>query len=69
MRKLTLLKYLTFYSLIAFLYTGVSFILFINNHMVDERIDSMQQMTHLTLYYIVEPELHPKDYKITKSKS
>ena len=70
MKKLPLLRYFTFYSLIAFLFTGVSLILFINNHMVNERIDSMEQMSHLVLYSVVEPELSQNDYKtaLTKDK-
>lgn len=70
MNKLPLLKYFTFYSLIAFLFTGTSLILFINSHMVNERIESMEQMTHLSLYSIIEPELYPNDYKsaLTKEK-
>ena len=70
MKKLPLLRYFTFYSLIAFLFTGVSLVLFINNHMINERINSMEQMSHLVLYSIVEPELSPNDYKsiLTKGK-
>lgn len=68
MKKLSLLKYFTFYSLIAFLFTGVSLILFINNHMVNDKINSMEQMTHISLDYIVEPELSSADYNATLSK-
>jgi len=68
MKKLPLLKYFTFYSFIAFIFTGVSILLFINSHMINDQIDSMKRMTHLTLYYIVEPELSPKDYNAAISK-
>ena len=68
MNKLPLLKYFTIYSLIAFLITGFSLILFINSHMINERIDSIEQMTHLALDYIVEPELSTEDYNATLSK-
>lgn len=62
MKKLSLLKYFTFYSLIAFLFTGISLTLFINNHMVNDKIDSMEQITNIALDYIVEPELSTTDY-------
>lgn len=68
MKKLSLLKYFTFYSLIAFLFTGFSLILFINGHMINERIDSIEQMTHMALDYIVEPELSSTDYNAYLSK-
>lgn len=68
MKKLSLLKYFTFYSLIAFLFTGFSLILFINGHMVNDKINSMEQMTHISLDYIVEPELSSADYNATLSK-
>ena len=68
MRNLPLLKSFTFYSLIAFLFTGISIILFINNHMVKDKIDSIRQLAHVTLYCTVEPELSPKDYDTILSK-
>jgi len=68
MKKLPLLKYFTFYSLIAFLFTGVSLLLFINSHMVNDKIDFMEQMTHIALEYIVEPELSTTDYNAALSK-
>ncbi|NOW22496.1 HD-GYP domain-containing protein [Clostridium butyricum] len=68
MKNLSLLKYFTFYSLIAFLFTGFSLILFINGHMVNDKINSMEQMTHISLDYIVEPELSSADYNATLSK-
>lgn len=68
MKKLSLLRYFAFYSLIAFLLTGVSLILFINRHMTNERIDLMEQITHIALDYIVEPELSSTDYNTSLSK-
>jgi len=68
MRKLPLLKYFTFYSLVAFIFTGVSLLLFINSHMINEQINSMEQLTHLTLTDIVEPEFSSKEYNTTISK-
>lgn len=68
MKNLSLLKYFTFYSLIAFLFTGGSLILFINSHMINDKIDSMEQITHIALDYIVEPELSSTDYNATLSK-
>lgn len=68
MKNLPLLKYFTFYSLIAFIFTGVSLLLFINSHMINSQINSMEQVTHLALDYIVEPELSIHDYKTTLSK-
>jgi HD-GYP domain-containing protein (c-di-GMP phosphodiesterase class II) len=68
MKKLSLLRYFAFYSLISFLFTGVSLILFINRHMTNERIDSMEQITHVALDYIVEPELSSTDYNAGLSK-
>jgi hypothetical protein len=38
MKDLPLLKYFTFYSLIAFIFTGVSLLLFINSHMINSKI-------------------------------
>jgi hypothetical protein len=68
MKNLPLLRYFTFYSLIAFLLTGVFLILFINSHMVNDKIDSIEQLANLTLYSPVAPELSPKDYNTTLSK-
>ncbi|MGV8980673.1 hypothetical protein [Clostridium sp.] len=65
MKKLPLLRYFTFYSLIAFTFTGVSLLLFINSHMVNSQIITMEHITHLALDYIVEPELSINDYKTT----
>lgn len=65
MKNLPLLKYFTFYSLIAFIFTGVSLLLFINSHMINSKINSMEHVTHLALDYIVEPELSINDYKTT----
>ena len=68
MKNLPLLRYFTFYSLIAFLFTGVSLILFINSHMVNDKIDSMEQVTHIALDYIINPELSSTDYNAALSK-
>lgn len=68
MKKLLLLKYFTFYSLLAFLFTGGALILFINGHMVNEQINSIEQITHIALDYIIEPELSSNDYNKTLSE-
>lgn len=68
MKNFSLLKYFTFYSLIAFIFTGVSLILFINSHMVNDKINSIEQMAHISLAYIVDPELSSTDYNTTLSK-
>jgi HD-GYP domain len=68
MKNLSLLKYFTFYSAIAFLFTGFSLIFFINNHMINDIIDSIKDVTHVSLDYIVEPELTSADYNTILSK-
>lgn len=68
MKNLSLLKYFTFYSAIAFLFTGFSLIFFINDHMINDQINSIEEVTHVSIDYIVEPELSPADYSTTLSK-
>jgi hypothetical protein len=51
------------YSFIACFITAVLLIIFIRPHVKEDRISSDQQMIHLTLHYIVEPELVTDDFK------
>lgn len=68
MKKLKLLKYFTIYSLIAFIFTGTVLVIFIANHMKNDKINSIEQITHLTLYSIIEPELSSNEYSETLPK-
>lgn len=61
MKNLSLLKYFTFYSAIAFLFTGFFLIFFINDHMINDQINAIEEITHVSIDYIVEPELSPSD--------
>jgi len=36
--------------------------------MINDQIDTIEQLAHLTLYSTIEPELSPKDYKTSLSK-
>jgi putative nucleotidyltransferase with HDIG domain len=71
MRKLQLFKYFIIYSLVAFIFTGALLVFFVDNHMKSTEINSIEQMTHLTLHYIIEPELSSSDYsqKFSKEKA
>ena len=68
MRRLKLLSYFTAYSLIAFIFTGAAIVLFMTTHMKNDKINSIEQVTHLAIHYIIEPELSSSDYLETLSK-
>ncbi|KZL92908.1 HD-GYP domain-containing protein [Clostridium magnum] len=68
MRSLKLLRYFTIYSLIAFIFTGVAIVLLITTHIKNDKINSIEQVTHLAIHYIIEPELSSSDYSQALSK-
>ncbi|WP_411682860.1 hypothetical protein [Clostridium thailandense] len=68
MRRLKLLRYFTIHSLIAFILTGTAMVLLMTTHMKNDKINSIEQMTHLTIHYIIEPELSSSDYSQALSK-
>jgi hypothetical protein len=68
MNKTPFLKYFTIYSLIAFIFTGTAMVLFVSNYIKNDKINSIAQLTNLTLYYTVEPNLSSSDYLQTLSK-
>lgn len=68
MRRLKLLRYFTIYSVIAFILTGTAIVLLMTTHMKNDKINSIEQMTHLTIHYIIEPELSSSDYSQALSK-
>lgn len=58
-----LIKNFIVYSFIACFITAVLLVIFINSHVKKDSIYSEQQFVHLTLHYIVEPELNSEDFK------
>lgn len=68
MKRLKLLRYFTIYSLIAFIFTGAAIVLFITTHMKNDKINSIEQIAHLAIHYIIEPELSSSDYSQTLPK-
>lgn len=68
MKKLHFLtKNFIVYSFTACFITGILLILFINSHVKTDMISSYQEMIHLTLHFIVEPELQVTDFNSTLS--
>ncbi|WP_052953997.1 HD-GYP domain-containing protein [Clostridium sp. C8] len=59
------------YSFIACFITAIMLIAFISFHVKKDKISSEQKMIHLTLHYIVEPELNVEDFQayISEPKS
>lgn len=59
------------YSFIACFITAIMLIAFISFHVKKDKISSEQKMIHLTLHYIVEPELNVEDFQtyISEQKS
>ena len=59
------------YSFIACFITAIMLIAFISLHVKKDKISSEQKMIHLTLHYIVEPELNVEDFQayISEPKS
>lgn len=59
------------YSFIACFITAIMLIAFISFHVKKDKISSEQKMIHLTLHYIVEPELNAEDFQayISEQKS
>lgn len=62
MRRLKLLRYFTIYSLVAFILMGTAIVLFTTTHMKNDKINSIEQISHLTIHYIIEPEISSSDY-------
>jgi len=61
MKRKSLLKSFTFLSFLAFFITGIILVLFLNQHMKNDKIESVEKTVHMTLHYIVEPELTEND--------
>lgn len=59
------------YSFLACFITAIMLISFISFHVKKDKISSEQKMIHLTLHYIVEPELNVEDFQayISEQKS
>jgi len=59
------------YSFIACFITAIMLIAFISFHVKKDKISSEQKMIHLTLHYIVEPEINVEDFQayISEPKS
>lgn len=64
-----LIKNFILYCFIACSVTAVLLVVFISSHVKKDNIYSDQQMIHLTLHYIVEPELNSKEFKSAISPS
>lgn len=69
MKKLRLLKYFTVFSLIAFLITGTLLVLFIANHMKNDKINETMEYSQLAMYYTIQPELSITETGKAVSKS
>lgn len=61
MKGKSLLKNFTLLSFFAFFITGVVLVLFLNRHMKEDKINSVERTLHLTLHYIIEPGLSVSD--------
>ncbi|WP_161496713.1 HD-GYP domain-containing protein [Clostridium thermosuccinogenes] len=68
MRRLSLLRYFTIYSLIAFVITGVVLSFFISNHIKNDQLENTREITRLTLNALLKKELAPDDFSSTLSK-
>ncbi|MEA5009040.1 hypothetical protein [Clostridium tyrobutyricum] len=68
-KKHYLIKNFVVYSFVACFVIGILLIIFINSHVKKDKIYSDQQVIHLTLHYIVEPELSGEDLKDAISQS
>ncbi len=61
MRKMSLFKSFILLSLCTFIITGLALVMFINNHLKNDMIDSENKSVHLTLRYILESDLDTAD--------
>lgn len=68
MRKLSLLRYFTIFSFIAFVITGIALGFFISNHIKNDQLENTKEITRLTLNAFLKTELTPDDFKNTLSK-
>lgn len=57
----SLIKSFTFLSFLAFFIMSIILVLFINQHMKNDRIKSVKETVHMTLHYILESELTKSD--------
>lgn len=68
MKKLSLLKYFTTFSFIAFVITGIVLSFFISNHIKSDQLENTKEVTRLTLNVFLKKEFASDDFNNTLSK-
>lgn len=69
LQKISLFKRFTVYSLIAFIITGTVLGLFISNHIKNDKIQNVKDITLLTLDTLIKPEFTPNEFEGPLSQS
>lgn len=69
MKKTSLIRNFTIYSLIAFFITGFIQILFISNHMTNDELQKIKETAAIILHYAIQPDLTPDDFENSFSDS
>lgn len=68
MKKFSLFKKFTIYSLIAFIITGTVLGYFISNHIKNDKLKNVKDLTAMALDSYIKPELSPTDFEKTISE-
>lgn len=63
MKNISLLKYFTIFSLIAFIITGIALGIFISAHISNDKLHNIKDLTLFTLDSVIKPELPVEDFQ------